>query len=139
MLIVAVRPTFLVLMLAALLFPAPAIAQATFPPSAFTNLQVLPRDASAAVVVGTMKGFANNLGVRCQFCHVGEEGLPLEQFDFVSDEKATKRTARAMMRLANDINRQLDAALPRPGDSEPRVRCITCHRGKAKPSNLREP
>jgi hypothetical protein len=126
-------------MLAAVMSPAPAVAQATFPPSSFRNLQVLPKDATAAVVVGTMKGFANNLGVRCQFCPIGEEGLPLEQFDFVSDEKATKRTARVMMRLANDINRQLDAALTRPAGSEPRVRCITCHRGKAKPSNLREP
>ena len=139
MLIFAVRPTFLVPMLAAALLPAPAVAQATFPPSAFKNLQVLPKDATAGIVVATMKGFANNLGVRCQFCHIGEEGLPLEQFDFVSDEKAAKRTARVMMRLASDINRQLDAALPQPAESEPRVGCITCPRGKAKPSNLREP
>ena len=135
----AVRPTFLALLLAAGLCQAPAGAQGTFPPSSFKNLQVLPRDATARVVVGTMKGFANNLGVRCQFCHIGEEGLPLEQFDFVSDEKAAKRIARAMMRLTSDINRQLDAAVPRPADSEPRVMCITCHRGKSKPTNLREP
>lgn len=136
----AVRPTFLVLMLAGALCPAPAAgAQGnTFPPSSFRNLQVLPKDATPAVVVGTMKRFANNLGVRCQFCHIGEEGLPLEQFDFVSDEKAAKKTARAMMRLTSDINRQLDAVLPRAAEGEPRVACITCHRGKPKPTNLRE-
>ena len=41
---------------------APSIAQNTFPPASFKNLQVLPKDSPARVVVGTMKGFANNLG-----------------------------------------------------------------------------
>jgi hypothetical protein len=125
---------------ALLLFSAsPLLAQGTFPPSSFKNLQVLPKDATAGVVVGTMKGFANNLGVRCQFCHVGKEGLPLEQFDFVSDEIEQKKTARAMMRLTANINQQLDAAVPRAAGTEARVTCITCHRGKSKPTNLREP
>ena len=34
------------------------LAQATFPPASFKNLQVLPKDSPARVVVGTMKGFA---------------------------------------------------------------------------------
>jgi hypothetical protein len=134
----AIRPSFLLMVLGLILLSAPATAQGSFPPSSFKNLQVLPKDATARVVVSTMKGFANNLGVRCQFCHIGEEGLPLEQFDFVSDEKPAKRTARAMMRLTDDINRQLDTAVPRPAGSEPRVMCLTCHRGKSKPTNLRE-
>jgi hypothetical protein len=117
---------------------APAAPQGMFPPKSFQNLQVLPKDASAALVVSTMKGFANNLGVRCQFCHIGEEGLPLEEFDFVSDAKVTKTTARAMMRLTLAFNAQLDAAVPNPG-SAPRVTCITCHRGRSKPTNLKEP
>jgi len=118
---------------------SPAIAQATFPPKSFKNLQVLPADSPAGVVVGTMKGFANNLGVRCQFCHVGKEGLPLEEFDFVSDEIPQKKTARVMMRLTADINRQLDAAVPRAAGAEARVTCITCHRGKSTPTNTKEP
>jgi hypothetical protein len=117
---------------------APVLAQNTFPPKSFTNLQVLPKDAPAGVVVGTMKGFAMGLGVRCQFCHVGKEGMPLEQFDFVSDEIAQKKTARAMLRLTADINRQLDAAVPAAAGAEPRVTCVTCHRGKSKPTNLKE-
>ena len=117
----------------------PLFAQNTFPPASFKNLQVLPKDAPARVVVGTMKGFANNLGVRCQFCHVGKEGLPLEEFDFVSDEIAQKKTARAMMQLTADINRQLDAAVPRTAGAEARVTCITCHRGKSTPTNTKEP
>ena len=118
---------------------SPLFAQNTFPPASFKNLQVLPKDSNARVVVGTMKGFANNLGVRCQFCHVGKEGLPLEEFDFVADEIPQKKTARVMMRLTDDINRQLDAAVPRAAGTEARVSCITCHRGKSKPTNLKEP
>ena len=113
--------------------------QATFPPASFTNLQVLPKDSNAGVVIGTMKGFANSLGVRCQFCHVGKEGMPLEQFDFVSDEIQQKKTARIMMRLTADINKQLDAAAPRAAAAEARVTCLTCHRGKSTPTNTKEP
>jgi hypothetical protein len=118
---------------------SPLPAQNTFPPKSFKNLQVLPQDASAGVVIGTMKGFANNLGVRCQFCHVGKEGLPLEEFDFVSDEIPQKKTARIMLRLTADINRQLDAAVPKVAGAEARVTCITCHRGKSTPTNTKEP
>lgn len=115
------------------------LAQGTFPPSSFKNLQVLPKDSGPAVVVGTMKGFATNLGVRCQFCHVGKEGLPLEQFDFVSDEMQQKKTARVMMRLVAEINKQLDVAMPRAAGAEARVSCMTCHRGKSTPTNNKEP
>jgi hypothetical protein len=127
------RIAFVVFVVAA----SPAFAQGTFPPASFKNLQVLPKDATAAVVVNTMKGFAINLGVRCQFCHIGKEGLPLEQFDFISDEIPQKKTARIMMRLTEDINKQLDAAVPRPAGGEARVTCITCHRGQSKPTNLK--
>jgi photosynthetic reaction center cytochrome c subunit len=118
---------------------APLFAQNTFPPASFKNLQVLPKDASAGVVIGAMKGFTNALGVRCQFCHVGKEGLPLEQFDFVSDEIAQKKTARIMLRLTADINRQLDAAVPRAAGVDARVTCVTCHRGQSTPTATKVP
>jgi Photosynthetic reaction centre cytochrome C subunit len=127
------RSTFFVTVLVTLL-AAPALAQGTFPPASFKNLQVLPKDASPATVVNAMKGFAMGLGVRCQFCHVGKEGLPLDQFDFVADTIPQKATARAMMRLTADINRQLDAAMPRASGSDPRVTCVTCHRGATTPA-----
>lgn len=127
------RSPFFVTALVTLL-AAPAHAQGAFPPASFKNLQVLPTDATAGVVVGTMKGFANNLGVRCQFCHVGKEGLPLEEFDFVADTIAQKVTARAMMRLTADINRQMDAAIPRAAGAAARVTCMTCHRGSSTPT-----
>lgn len=115
----------------------PAMAQGTFPPSSFKNLQVLPKNATAGEVVGTMKTFAGSLGVRCQFCHVGQEGMPLEQFDFVSDEPAHKKTARAMMRLVLDVNKQIDAVLP-PTTPGMRVTCFTCHRGSQAPLSARQ-
>jgi len=136
-----IRPSFLlVITVAAVVLSAATLsAQGTFPPKSFQNLRVLPKDAIAAVVVGTMKGFANNLGVRCQFCHIGEEGLALEKFDFVSDDKAAKKTARAMMRLTQDINQQLDAAVPPAAGSAARVTCMTCHRGRSTPTTTKEP
>jgi hypothetical protein len=116
------------------LLASPVLAQGTFPPSSFKNLQVMPKDSPAGAVINTMKGFAMGLGVRCQFCHVGKEGLPLDQFDFVSDTVPQKVTARAMMRLTADINKQLDAAIPRAAGTDPRVTCITCHRGSSTPT-----
>jgi hypothetical protein len=77
--------------------------------------------------------------VRCQFCHVGKEGLPLEEFDFVSDEDRAEENRAIMMRLTDDINKTLDAAVPRAAGAEARVTCMTCHRGKSKPTNLKEP
>jgi Photosynthetic reaction centre cytochrome C subunit len=128
---------FVPIVAATMMLASSAAAQNTFPPASFKNLQVLPKDSPARVVVGTMKGFANNLGVRCQFCHVGKEGLPLEEFDFVSDEIPKKKTARIMMRLTEDINKQLDAAVPRAAGTEARVTCITCHRGQSTPTTTK--
>ena len=69
------RIAFVVFVVAA----SPAFAQGTFPPASFKNLQVLPKDATAAVVVNTMKGFAINLGVveLCVALHL--------VFDFAKD------------------------------------------------------
>lgn len=92
----------------------PAGAQGRFPPDRFTNLQVLPKTATAGEVVATMKAFSRALGVRCQYCHIGREGLPLEQFDFVSDDNARKATARRMMQLVQVVNTQLQQGAP-PG------------------------
>ena len=128
------RIATLVLSLLAILEVATA-AQQPFPPKTFQNLQVMPKAASAAEVIDAMKGFTRALGVRCQFCHVGEEGLPLEKFDFVSDAKPQKTIARNMMRMLADITRQVDAAKPaEPGSTAPRATCYSCHHGQLKPA-----
>jgi hypothetical protein len=58
-------------------------------------------------VVGQMRNITMALGVRCPFCHVGEEDRPLSTCDFASDEKPTKRTARQMMLMLEEVNRRI--------------------------------
>ncbi len=101
------------------------------------NLQVLPADTPAREVIGLMRDVTMALGVRCQYCHVGEEGQPLSEFDMPSDAKATKTRAREMMRMTKAINSQhLDKL---QGDrSGLQVTCDTCHRGAARPEPLKD-
>lgn len=103
-------------------------------PDKFTNLQVLPKDIPRNQLVQTMRSFAGALGVRCQHCHVGTVPEDLRTFDFASDEKETKKVARAMMKMTQEINTHL---LPATGRTPlMTVQCITCHHGLAKPEQL---
>ena len=65
--------------LGSLLIPATLLAQppGKFPPDSLVNTRVIPRSTPVIEVIGMMRNFAGDLGVRCQFCHVGEEGMPL--------------------------------------------------------------
>ncbi len=115
------------------LLPAQGIGH--FPPDSLINTQVIPRMTPVLQVIGMMRNFAGDLGVRCQFCHVGEEGMPLERFDFTKDEKRTKLVARQMMRMVEEINRRVDSL---PGRTNPglQVTCRTCHHGVSRPVPL---
>lgn len=106
-----------------------------FPPDSLINVQVIPKGIPVTQVVGQMRNITFALGVRCPFCHVGEEGRPLAEFDFASDEKPTKVTARQMMRMVEEVNRRLDTI---PSHSMPHVEvtCRTCHRGVERPIPL---
>jgi len=117
------------------LAPLNAQVAGKFPPDSLVNVQVIPRTTPVIQVIGTMRNFAGNLGVRCQFCHVGQEGLPLEQFDFASDEKRNKLVARQMMRMLQEINRRVDT-IPQRGTPPVPVTCATCHRGVSRPVPL---
>jgi hypothetical protein len=120
-----------VVILALSLVAGPLAAQ--FPPDSLVNLKVLPKDMAVRDVINTMRGFAEALGVRCQYCHVGAEGDPLSEFDFVSDEMPTKQKAREMLRMVGAINGDWLATLPRRTTPNVEVRCVTCHRGQARP------
>ncbi len=106
-----------------------------FPPDSLVNTRVISHSTPVINVIGTMRNFTSYLGVRCQYCHVGEEGQPLTQFNFVSDQKRTKLVAREMMRMVEEINRRLDSL---PGRTTPglQVTCNTCHRGTSRPVPL---
>jgi len=110
----------------------PAVA-GQFPPDSLQNLQVLPKDIAVAELIDVMRGFATGLGVRCQHCHSGEEGQPLAEFDFVSDDKPEKRKAREMIRMVAQINERYLAGLEERGSPAVDVACVTCHRGQARP------
>jgi len=103
-------------------------------PDKFINLQVLPKDISKGALLDMMKGFTSGLGVRCQHCHIGEEGKPLTTFDFVSDTKATKQTARVMLRMVQAINNEHLAKIEKNSANALQVvNCITCHHGENHP------
>lgn len=103
------------------------------------NLKVLPKDISSRELSETMKGFAMGLGVRCETCHVGEAGQPLETFDFESDEKAMKQKARLMLKMSAAINAEHVASLNEIEESERvPVRCVTCHRGRPQPKLIED-
>src|SRR6267143_6508848 len=79
-----------------------------FPPDSLINVKVIPKNTPVMQVIGMMRNFTFGLGVRCPFCHVGQEGQPLATFDFAKDEKRTKLTARQMMRMVEEVNHRLD-------------------------------
>ena len=142
------------LSLAVVLVQASSIrAQQRWVPPDPTNLQVLPKDIDKAQLVQTMRSFTQALGVRCPFCHVGEEGQPLDTFNFASDAKEEKAAARKMIRMVTDINdkslKDIDAH-GEHGEAEereeheqeqenegPKVTCYTCHRGEQHPLTRR--
>lgn len=128
----------LVIAMAAAAGGATAFAQQWSPPTP-TNLQVLPKDTSPRAVVTAMKGFVQGLGVRCQHCHVFKGSNPddLATFDFASDEKEAKKTARLMLRMVLHDNEMLkDVGEPAPA-GEMKVTCYTCHRGDQHPLSRR--
>lgn len=111
----------------------PGTMHAQFPPDSLVNLQVLPQDITFRELIGVMRGFTSALGVRCQYCHMGEAGQPLSTFDFPSDARETKRKARVMIRMVRSINQEHLAGLESRGEPEVIVECATCHRGQSRP------
>ena len=129
----------LVLLVLCLSAPGSAArAQGKFPPDSFTNLKVLPKNIDQRTLIGTMRGFALALGVRCTYCHVGPEGAPLDSLNFASDDKRTKRVARVMLHMVQHINEEHLADVPDRPVPHVVVRCATCHRGLARPRLLDE-
>lgn len=102
------------------------------------NLKVLPEDISSDELSATMRGFTRDLGLRCSSCHVGEEGQPIFDYDFASDEKALKLIARDMMRMTKDINKTVSALNREEGHQFVDVNCVTCHRGQNRPRMIED-
>ena len=135
----ASRTVFRTLLVAALVAaPSSTAAQARIPDE-FTNLRFLSEDIQKRELIGIMRGFTIQLGVgRCGFCHTVSDGLDQPDDDFASDEKATKRKARAMLQMVQDINQNHIAKLPARGEPNIEVTCVTCHAGRNRPTTLEQ-
>jgi tetratricopeptide (TPR) repeat protein len=125
-----------VILAMSLAIPASARAQGKFPPDSFVNLKVFPKNVDRERLLGAMRGFTAALGVRCPYCHVGQEGMPLDSFNFSSDDKRTKRTARLMVQMVRRINDSTLAQIPERPSPTVEATCWTCHRGVARPQPL---
>jgi len=112
--------------------------EAQFPPEKLKNLKVYPQDIPVRALIDSMAAFTRALGVRCQFCHVGQEGQPLSTFDFVSDEKHTKQAAREMLGMVAAINGAHLGKLEHRHEPRIVVTCATCHRGLSQPRTLQQ-
>jgi len=102
-----------------------------------SNLQVLPKDWPGIRLRPVMIGFTSALGVRCSYCHKGDEGKPLSTYDFASDDNPNKNRAREMLRMLKDINDHLKKIDP-SGDQRVNMWCHTCHHGRPRPMTLPE-
>ena len=114
---------------------SPSLARAQIPEK-FENLQFFPKDILRDSLVQTMRGFSFALGVRCQHCHAGGDGISFEGVNFASDDKVAKRKARFMLRMVRDLNTTALASLPERSNPPVPIACVTCHRGVAKPTTL---
>ncbi len=103
-------------------------------PDEFTNLKVLPEDIGKRELLGVMRGFAGDLGVRCSHCHVGPDNL--QGMDFATDEKQTKKVARKMMKMLDSINGQHLSKIDTGRDVRVEVTCQTCHHGIGVPQSV---
>jgi len=84
------------------------------------NLKVLHGIHSRDQLLSVMRGFTEALGVKCDFCHNTD--------NFASDEKIQKRTARVMISMVSNIDRNYLV-----GPQTEKVTCFTCHRGSNVP------
>jgi Photosynthetic reaction centre cytochrome C subunit len=115
---------------------APSRAQPPQAPWKGENLQYFPKDIPRERLTQRMREFSFALGVRCQYCHAGGDGVSFEGVSFASDDKPAKTTARAMLRMIEQLNTVTLAQLPSRAQPRVVVDCATCHRGVALPKSL---
>ena len=88
------------------------------------NIQVL-NGLPQSQLVPVMNYMGSSLGVKCTFCHV-KNG---DKWDFVSDAKPEKGSAREMIKMVQGINKA-------NFKGNPAISCFTCHRGSEHPARV---
>ena len=83
------------------------------------NIQVL-KGLPNSQLLTVMHFMRTSLGVRCDYCHVAENGK------YWMDDKPPKQIARRMVQMVSEINKTNFGG-------QPVVTCNTCHRGQTKP------
>jgi mannose/fructose/N-acetylgalactosamine-specific phosphotransferase system component IIB len=110
------------------LFPALVMAAALAAPVHAApenkNLQVLDKNISKDDLKKTMEGFAAQLGVKCQFCHVDEQ--------YEKDDKKQKNDARKMIKLVLEMKARKPEFF-KTTVKEAAIQCSMCHRGRPQP------
>ncbi|MEK7316243.1 MAG: c-type cytochrome [Candidatus Eisenbacteria bacterium] len=106
-------------------------------PEKSKNLKVLPKNTPPEKLRAVMTGFTRSLGVRCSHCHVGEEGKPLDTYDFASDKNEKKAVARGMLKMLGKVNKELESIQPTKSERA-NMWCHTCHHGRPIPMTLAE-
>jgi hypothetical protein len=85
----------------------------------YKNIQVL-KGLPASQLLPVMHQMRAALGVRCDYCHIAENGK------YWMDDKPAKQTARRMLRMVFEINQNHFGG-------QPVVTCNSCHRGSTVP------
>jgi len=92
--------------------------------AAFQNIQVL-KGVPSTELPAIMHFMRASLGVRCEYCHVAEEGK------YRLDEKKEKQRAREMILMTRQLNQENFGGANA-------ITCNTCHRGSVKPQAVPE-
>jgi tetratricopeptide (TPR) repeat protein len=121
--------------LTAALVPVRTMAQV---PQQFENLKHFRRDIPRDSLVTAMRDIATALGVRCWYCHAGGDSITLQGVNFASDSLLTKRKARQMLAMVDQINNNLLSQVEGRVQPAVRVSCVTCHRTVAVPKTLQQ-
>ena len=104
--------------------PTAAAAQEKTVEQVQKNIKIL-NGLPQSQLIPVMNYMAASLGVRCNYCHVNKSG----QWDYPADDKEEKLTARRMIKMVLDINKETFS-----GNTE--VSCYTCHRGRTSPTTM---
>jgi len=104
--------------------PAAGTQEKTVAQAGHKNIKVLS-DLPESQLFPVMLYFAASMGRNCDICHVNNNG----QWDFPADTKPEKNTARQMIKMVLETNKNFFK-----GNTE--VGCYTCHRGRNNPQGV---
>lgn len=120
--------------------PAPGTVHPHPPAPPPKNLKVLPKTLTGDQVHDIMHKWEGQLGVECNTCHAVDptrkmpNGRPA--LNFADDSKPEKETARLMLKMTMEINKDYTSKVESKKDNTEaakQVTCGTCHRGHFDP------